>query len=294
MYKKVTNAKNKIVRSSWSLIIFLLTLAALMTSIVSCSRTDLISVFTVSQETTQRQDNQTTTTEKTEEKINVPTIAEFDFFDYSKIKTETTNAIDLKLKNSNLYLDNFNDLVLLGEIYNDSNTSKTNIEITIEVFNEKDEIIFSDKTSSLATYLRPKTKVPYVYYFNKKDQYINIYSIKIGINYKNYFERFKSNVVVLNEKFHYVNEGTRKEMFEVSGRVVNLGESNAKNLNLFATFYNVKGQVVFVKKCYIPEDSLKALEHQNFLLRVLLDKNIPTFTNYSFEVFFEDELTPLA
>ena len=294
MYKKVTNAKNKIVRSSWSLIIFLLNLAALMTSIVSCSRTDLISVFTVAQETTQRQDIQTTTTEKTEEKINVPTNAEFDFFDYSKIKTETTSAIDLRLKNSNLYLDNFNDLVLFGEIYNDSNTSKTNIEITIEVFNERGEIIFSDKISSLATYLRPKTKVPYVYYFIKKDQYINIYSIKVGINYKNYFERFKSNVVVLDEKFHYVNEGTRKEMFEVSGRVVNLGESNAKNLNLFATFYNVKGQVVFVKKCYIPEDSIKALEHQNFLLRVLLDKNTPTFTNYSFEVFFEDELTPLA
>jgi hypothetical protein len=294
MYKKVTNAKNKIARSSWSLIIFLFLLTVLMTSLVSCSGTDLISVFTVVQDNTQRQDNQTTETQKTEEKINVPTNAEFDFFDYSKIKTETTSAIDLKLKNSNLYLDNFNDLVLLGEIHNDSNTSKTNIEITIEVFNEKGEIIFGDKISSLATYLRPRTKVPYVYYFNQKDQYINIYSIKIGINYKNYFERFKSNVVVLNEKFHYLNEGTRKEMFEVSGRVVNLGESKAKNIHLLATFYNLKGQVVFVKKCYIPEDSINALEHQDFSLRVLLDKNTPTFTNYSFEVFFEDELTPLA
>ncbi len=293
MPKKMNNVKNKISKSFFLLTILFIILIILMIFSLSCSNMDLVSIISIAQENIAGQETQTATTEKNGGKINTSKYEEFDFFDYSKIKIETTKAIDLKLKNSNLYLDNFNDLVILGEIYNDSNISKTNIEITIEILNEKDEIIFLDKISSMATYLRPGTQVPYVYYFTNREKYINISSIKIGVNYKNYFERFKGNVVVLNENFHYLNEGTKKEMFAANGRVVNMGESQVKNVNLFATFYNLKGQVIFIKKCYIPKDSLRALENQDFFIKVLLDNNTPIFTNYSLEVFFEDEIAPL-
>ena len=207
------------------------------------------------------------------------------FFDYTKIRLASTDSIDIKIENCNLYVDIYGDLVILGEVKNVSTTCKTDIEITFDFYDKYGERITSSKVPVCVNYLKGGSSVPFSFYLGEKNKYIDIFKVKIGVNYKNCYERFKGNTVVKNEKFYY-----QGNTLVIEGKVVNLGRSRVENLKLLCTFYNKKDQVVFIKQCYLPREELGPLEEQSFTLKVLLDEYLPPFTHYSLEVFFEDSL----
>jgi len=207
------------------------------------------------------------------------------YFDYKKIKIESTYSIETKIKNCNLILDYFGNLNVLGEIENLSNSNKTSLVITFDFYDKKGEIIFSDKLPVSINYLRVSSKLPFSYVVKDSYRYIDISKIKIGINYKDYYKLLEGNAIVRKETFYY-----RDNILHVDGKIVNIGESSIGNLLLLATFYNDKDGVVFIKQCYLPERELPAQEEENFSLEVLLSKYAPDFTHYDFEVFFEDSV----
>ncbi|MHB1253159.1 MAG: hypothetical protein ACYCZ1_03230 [Candidatus Humimicrobiaceae bacterium] len=207
------------------------------------------------------------------------------FFDYKKIKLETTTSIGVKIKNCNLVLDYFGNLNFLGEIENLSSSSKTSLVITLEFFDKKNELIFSDTLPLNINYLRVSSKIPFSYTVKDPEHFINISKIKAGINYKDYYKLFTGNTIAQMEKFFYENN-----ILNIEGRLINIGESKVNSLFLLATFFDKKDGVVFIRQCYLPKNNLLPQEQENFSLEVELGKYTPGFTHYDFEVFFEDSV----
>ena len=205
--------------------------------------------------------------------------------DYEKIKIEGTSSIDIKISNCSLYLDFYGDMIILGEVKNNSYVNKTDINITFDFYNKHGEKIISESVASYADYLGGGKKLPFCFHLKEREKYIDICKLKIGVNYKNYFERFVGNPVVKNESFYYDDN-----ILIIMGNVINLGRNNVEELKLLATFYNKKDQVVFIKQCYLSKEELGSLEEQEFILNVLLDGYLPSFTHYEMEIFFKDSL----
>ncbi|MDD5621757.1 MAG: FxLYD domain-containing protein [Actinomycetota bacterium] len=206
-------------------------------------------------------------------------------FEYEKIRIEDTSSIDVKIKNCNLYLDIYKDMIIMGEIENISGTNKTNIEITLDFLDKHGNEIISAKVPAPVNYLRSGSRLPFYYYLTDKQKYIEIYTVKIGVNYKDYYERFEGNPIVEIEGYKY-----EEDYLIIEGRVINIGEEKIRNIKLFCTFYNDKDRVVFIKQCYLPREEMNPGGEQRFTLKLLFDEYLPDFTHYGFEVFFEDEI----
>ncbi|NQT67766.1 MAG: hypothetical protein HQ569_09380 [Actinobacteria bacterium] len=208
-------------------------------------------------------------------------------FDYEEIVMESTGSIDVKIENCNLYLDIYEDLVILGEVKNVSKVNKTDIEITIDFYDKHGEKIISAVIPAYINYLGGgrESRLPFWYYLTEREQYIDISKIKIGVNYKDYYERFEGDPIVENESYYY-----KEDYLIIEGKIINIGEGKIRNLKLFCTFYNDKNQVVFIKQCYLSREEMVSEGEQKFTLRVLLDEYLPGFTHYRLEVFFEDEI----
>jgi len=206
-------------------------------------------------------------------------------FDYEKIVIENTGSIDLEINSCNLYLDIYQDLIILGEVENVSMVNKTDIEITLDFYDKYENKIISAKLPAVVNYLRGGSTLPFYYYLTEEEKYIDISKLKIGVNYKDYYESFKGNPIVEIESYGYTGD-----YLVVEGRVVNLGKGKIGNLKLFCTFYNDKNQVVFIKQCYLSAGEMAQGEGQGFVLKILLDEYLPEFTHYRFEIFFEDEI----
>jgi len=207
------------------------------------------------------------------------------FFDYTKIIIDTTQSIDLIIKNSNIYADIYGDLLILGEIVNSSMINKTDLEITFNFYDKLDNLIDSKTLEAFANYLKIGGVIPFIYNYEEKSKYIDIAKIKIGINYKNYNKNFIGNPMVTSENFYY-----SRDILKIEGKVINLGQSRIEDLKLLSTFYNNKNQVVFVRKCNYLKNNLLPLEAENFNLDVLMDEYIQPFTHYRIEAFFKDSL----
>ncbi len=207
------------------------------------------------------------------------------FFDYTKIKVDATQSIDIKIKNSNIYTDIYGDLLILGEIVNSSTINKTDLEITFNFYDKLDNLIDTRVLEAFVNYLKIGGVLPFVYNYEEKSKYIDIAKIKIGINYKNYNKELIGNPMVTSEKFYY-----SKDILKIEGKVINLGKNKIEDLRLLTTFYNNKNQVVFIRKCSYLKDSLLPLEEEGFNLDVLMDEYIQPFTHYGIEAFFKDSL----
>ena len=207
------------------------------------------------------------------------------FFDYTKIIIDTTQSIDIKIKNTNIYTDIYGDLLILGEIVNSSTINKTDLEVTFNFYDKLDNLFDSRTLEVFANYLKIGGVLPFIYNYEEKRKYIDIAKIKIGLNYKNYNKDLIGNPIVTSENFYY-----SKNILKIEGKVINLGQNRIEDLKLLATFYNNKNQVVFVRKCNYLKNSLLPLEEENFNLDILMDEYIQSFTHYGIEAFFKDSL----
>ena len=206
-------------------------------------------------------------------------------FDYNEIKINSTSALDMEIKNCNAYKDIFGDLIVLGEIENNSGITKTNMDITFSIIDEKNNTFDFIKQPAYAEYLRGGFTLPFDFIYENRPGYIDVSEIKIGLNYRNYNKEFKGYPVISDEGFFY-----NKDIITIKGNVFNLGSNGIEDLKLLCTFYNKKNQVVFIRECYLEKDSLKAREGQDFEISVLLDDYAKDFTSYSIEVFFRDSI----
>ena len=206
-------------------------------------------------------------------------------FDYKKINIEGTTSIGVEIKNYNVYLDLYGDLIILGELENTSRTTKTDIEITLSFINREGDHIMEAVIPVPVNYLRSGAKYPFYYYFKDRQKYIEISTIKVGANYKEYNKNFKGNPIVEVEDYFY-----RDKCLIIQGRVINLGREKIKNLSLLSTFYNNEDKVVFIKQCYLQREKMMPSEEQPFTLEILLDQYLEEFTHYRFEIFFEDAI----
>ena len=206
-------------------------------------------------------------------------------FDYKKIDIESTSSIGAEIKNCNAYLDLYGDLIILGELENTSRTTKTDIEITLSFISRVGTSILETVVPVTVNYLKNGAKYPFHYYYGDRQKYIDISTIKVGVNYKEYNKNFKGNPIVETEDYFY-----RDQYLIIQGRVINLGKEKIKNLKLLCTFYNGRDKVVFIKECYLKRVKMMPSEEQVFTLEILLDEYLEEFTHYSFEIFFEDEI----
>jgi len=206
-------------------------------------------------------------------------------FDYKKINVESTSSIGAEMKNCNVYLDLYGDLIILGELENTSRTTKTDIEITLSFISRGGTSILEAAIPVPVNYLKNGAKYPFHYYYGDRQKYIEISTIKVGVNYKEYNKNFKGNPIVEIEDYFY-----RDQYLIIQGRVINLGREKIKNLKLLCTFYNGRDKVVFIKECYLKRINMMPSEEQVFTLEILLDEYLEEFTHYSFEIFFEDEI----
>ncbi len=211
--------------------------------------------------------------------------SELFFFDYKDIIITTTSTIGTEIKNCNIYLDVYNDLIILGELENSSSTIKTDIELTIDFIGQNSWPIYTAAVPIRTDYLAYGARYPFHYYFTKKDKYIEIESVKIGVNYREYKDAFKGNPIAEIEEYYY-----EKDYLMIKGKTVNLGKGKIKNLRLLCTFYDSKDRVVFIKECFLPRGRMVPGEVQDFTLKVLMDSYLKEFTHFHFEIFFEDEI----
>ncbi|MFO7928561.1 MAG: hypothetical protein R6U35_02730 [Candidatus Humimicrobiaceae bacterium] len=219
------------------------------------------------------------------EQKNVYSEETFAYFNYDDIKIETTSVIDVEIKNCNLYLDIYGNLVILGELKNTSSTSKTDLEITFDFYSRDGEKIFSDVRESKIENLYPKEKTPFYFLLKEKSIYIDIARVKIGLNYSNFYKGFEGNPVVREEKYYYEDN-----FLIIEGELVNLSQNRIEDIILLCTFYDKFGKVAFIKQCYIPRKELSSLGREKFSLKLMLDEYLPEFSSYSFSVSYKDAL----
>jgi hypothetical protein len=206
-------------------------------------------------------------------------------FDYTAIKIDITKSLDTEIKNCDIYLDIYGDLMILGEVKNSSLLYKTNLEITFDFYNSKGEILDSQRVKTIADYLLPGKSFPFSFIYDKRSKYIDISKIKIGVNYKNYNKSFAGFPVASRKNFYYIDD-----MMIINGNVSNIGNSDIEDLKLTGIFYNYKNKVVFLKECYLIADKLLAGQNEDFVLKILLDEYTPDFTHFKFEASFRDTL----
>ena len=206
-------------------------------------------------------------------------------FDYKNINIESTESIGAEIKNCNVYIDLYGDLVVLGELENTSQTTKTDIEITLSFISRGGDNILETVVPVRVNYLKSGAKYPFYYYFNEHQKYIEISTIKAGVNYKEYIIDFKGNPIVEIEDYFY-----KDEYLIIQGKAINLGSEKITNLKLLCTFYNNKDRVVFIEECYLRREKMMPSEEQTFTLEILIDRYQEEFTHYGFEIFFEDEI----
>jgi hypothetical protein len=206
-------------------------------------------------------------------------------FDYTAIKIDTTKSLDTEIKNCDIYLDIYGDLLILGEIKNSSLLYKTNVEITFDFYNSKGEILDSQRAKTIADYILPGKSFPFSFIYDKKSKYIDISKVKIGVNYKNYNKSFEGFPVAARKNFYYIDD-----MMIINGNISNIGSSSIEDLKLTGVFYNYRNRVVFLKECYLTKDKLLAGQAEDFVLKILLDEYTPQFTHFKFEASFRDTL----
>lgn len=211
--------------------------------------------------------------------------AYIDLFDYTGILIKNTSSIGTKIKNCNVYLDIYGDLVFFGELENTSDTAKTDIEITIDFLNSNNGAVHSAIIKIPINYLRSGARYPFHYYFTEKEKYIDIFSIKTGVNYRQYQKNLEGNPIAEAENYFYEDD-----YLIIEGSVINLGKEKIKNIRLLCTFYDKRDRVVFIKETHLAREKMMPSEDQKFQLKILLDQYLKEFTHYSFEVFFEDEI----
>ena len=206
-------------------------------------------------------------------------------FNYTAIKIDTTKSLDTEIKNCGIYMDIYDDLLILGEVKNSSLLYKTNVEITFDFYNSKGELLDSQMVKTIADYILPGKSFPFSFIYDKKSKYIDISSIKVGVNYKNYNKSFKGFPVAARKNFYYIDD-----MMIINGNVSNIGSSDIEDLKLTGVFYNYINRVVFLKECYLAKDKLFAGQTEDFILKILLDEYTPQFTHFKFEASFRDTL----
>jgi hypothetical protein len=207
------------------------------------------------------------------------------FFDWEKVSIKLTKSIDVEIKNYCMYQDIYGDIVILGELFNNSTTTKTNINFTFEFLDSKEKSIDFLKIPADTDYVLNGGSVPFCLVYEKKENYINLNEVKIGVDYLNYNKQFLGQPVVYAESFNYTD---RK--LEISGNIINLGQSEIEDLKLFAVFYNNKNQVIFIRKCYIEDDKMQPQQSLNFSVELILDEYLQFFTHYKLDVFYRDSL----
>src|SRR5690606_29560583 len=85
-------------------------------------------------------------------------------FDYTKIRIDGTSSVGIKIKNCSLYIDDYDEMVIMGEVENISGDTITDIEVTVNFMNSKGEELFQDKTMIYSRYLKTGDRVPFNYY----------------------------------------------------------------------------------------------------------------------------------
>lgn len=206
-------------------------------------------------------------------------------FDYENISLNTTSSIGTLVKNSNIYMDMYGDLIILGELENTSGAIKTDIEITMDFLDAGSGIIHDAVINIKADYLKKGAKYPFSYYFTEREKYIELSTVKIGVNYRNYNDSLEGNPIAEIEDYFY-----EEDYLKIKGRIINIGEEKIRDLVLLCTFYDNLDRVVFIKECYIPRERMMPEEVQDFTLEVLLDEYLKDFSSFHFEVFFKDEI----
>lgn len=207
------------------------------------------------------------------------------FFDYEEISIKKSQSLDVKIMNTNLFLDDYGDLILYGEIQNNTKENITDIEVTVDIFDDSDNIIENRGVPIYAEYIQIGKKHPFIFHYDDKSRYIDFDTIRVGVNFKNYNNTFVSNPLVKEQKYYYLDE-----RLVIEGQMVNIGKKTAEDLKVLATFYDKRDRVVLIRECYIPKNSLIPLARQDYLLELKLDDYIPEFTHYEIEVFFSDEI----
>jgi hypothetical protein len=206
-------------------------------------------------------------------------------FDYTAISIDITKSLDIEIKNCGIYMDIYDDLIIMGEVKNSSLLYKTNVEITFDFYDSKGVLLDSQKVKTIADYILPGKSFPFSFIYDKKTKYIDISKIKVGVNYKNYNKSFEGFPVAAMKNFYYIDD-----MMIINGNVSNIGSSDIEDLKLTGVFYNYLNRVVFLKECYLAKDKLFAGQAEDFVLRILLDEYTPQFTHFKFEASFRDTL----
>lgn len=205
-------------------------------------------------------------------------------FDYKDISIDTTSSIGTRIKNCNIYLDLYGDLIVMGELENTSDTIKTDIEITLDFIGGK-TLIQSETMPLKAEYLKKGAKCPFSYYFTDREKYIELSSIKIGVNYRDHNDSFEGNPIVRVGQYSY-----QDDYLIIEGSIINIGDEKIRDLLLLCTFYDERDRVVLIKECHLSRERMMPAEAQDFRLQVLMDGYLKEFARFSFEVFFADEI----
>lgn len=204
-------------------------------------------------------------------------------FDFNNIKITSAQVLDMDIRNFNLYMDAYGNLIILGEILNFSDSSKTDIEITFEFIGADGRVVDTSYIQSYADYIQPGKRLPFYLVYDDVDKYMDISVIKIGVNYNSYNKEFDGFPIISGQNFYY-----KDNTLIIEGDIENIGKSAIEDLKLLSTFYDLRDRVVFFREGFLQQEKLSIYEKQGFQIRVLLDEYIQQFTHYRIGVFFRD------
>jgi len=207
------------------------------------------------------------------------------YFDYEEIDILISNSLDIDIRNNYIFLDDYNDLIINGELNNNSQENITDIEVTFDINDSQGNILFSDRVPIGIRYMQVGKTYPFTFHYGEESNYIKVDNVRIGVNYKRYNNIFLGNPLVREQRYHY-----QGDMLVVEGNMINIGRKKIEDLMVLATFYDKRGRVLFIRECFIKENSLPPMGEQEYILEIDLRGKVKEFTHYDIEVFFNDAI----
>ncbi|KER06138.1 hypothetical protein AAA799E16_01148 [Marine Group I thaumarchaeote SCGC AAA799-E16] len=169
---------------------------------------------------------------------------------------------DVYIQNDQQYVGDDGSVHIVGEIVNNLDIPLNQINVEIDLFDENQQLIQTQKTNSLVNTIMPGMKGPFDLILTDNEAK-NAKSYSLLLNYQ--ASPPKSQVIDITESS--LTRDNHNNLM-ITGTVVNNGEITANTISVIATLYDKQGNVAAVSKANPKPDYLGSEDSAFFVLSV--------------------------
>ena len=167
------------------------------------------------------------------------------------------NVVVLSLMNVTDHQDEIDNIVIVGEIKNDSPHPATDADITVTFYNARGDTIRRERTKPLLSLLRPQQRSPFVLTVPRPE---NLWDWSVQAIAHSTMRSQRTGLIVTASKAHEDASG----FYHVTGTVVNDGTRTISLAQVIVTLYDRRGRPINASFAYTDPYSIQPSQEASF------------------------------